>query len=209
MGVFNWNSVKPYLEDDYADIQIAVETGTLFGDSTHEMSKHFAAVHTIELAYPLYLSAVRRFLNTPVHVYFGNSAVVLNVIVPTLAAPTLFYLDAHWSGDNTVDWTRSNWAGYGANIDTAYVGTSPTSIAQVPLAFEFTAIVKKFKHPCVLYVDDMDKFDNNGNGLKDKRFIGEDWTHLTLANLKNILLPRLRTWKLHNNQLIATLTALP
>jgi hypothetical protein len=196
MGQFNWIEVKKRLVDDFSDISIAVETGTLFGDSTAKIAQHFKEVHTIELNEQLHLNAADRFAGTSVNVHFGNSSDVLARLVPLLQAPTIFYLDAHWSGDTKTDWGRSSWKGYHkGTIDTAFVGNEPTSEAQVPLAEELKIIVSKFQHKCIIYIDDMDKFGGPSRlGLKDKSFVGEDWSHLSVALLKEIVEPRLLSW---------------
>jgi hypothetical protein len=195
MGRFNWREVRKHLDGGFTDIAAAVETGTLFGDSAHEMAQHFKEVHTVELNKQLYLRAIARFVGTPVKVYFGNSAEVLAQLAPRLAAPTIFYLDAHWSGDTSTNWQQSNWKGYRkGTIDTAFVGDRPTPEAQVPLAEELRAIIAGCRHKCVIYIDDMDKFGDGGVGLKNKAFAGEDWSHLSVALLKNIVAPRLVDW---------------
>lgn len=211
MGKFSWNRIKKHLAGGYDDIQIAVETGTLFGDSTKEMSIHFPTVHTIELNDELYQKATTRFAETDgVHCHHGNSGDILQSLVEKLDGPAIFYLDAHWSGDTKTDWKNSLWKGYSvdrAKVNTAFIGDNPTSEAQVPLAEELTHIMEKFSHKCVIYVDDIDKFGDSGEGLKDKAFVGEDWSHLSISLLKDIVVDRLVEWKVIKNQLLIKLSA--
>jgi hypothetical protein len=211
MGKFNWNKIKKHLTGEYEDLQVAVETGTLFGDSTSEMRNHFDEVHTIELNKELYERAVHRFAPIDgIFCHYGNSGEVLGRLVTEINSSAIFYLDAHWSGDANTDWKNSVWKGYRANgskVNTAFIGETPTSEAQVPLAEELTHIIEKFPHKCVIYVDDIDKFGDNGEGLKDKAFVGEDWSHLSMQLLKDIIAPRLVEWKVVKNQLLIKLSA--
>lgn len=211
MGKFNWNKIKKHITTDYRDITVAVETGTLFGDSTAAMRQHFPEVHTIELDVDLHMRATQRFDSVEgVHCHLGNSGAVLKDLVGKINAPALFYLDAHWSGDSSTDWKNSSWKGYraeGAKVNTAFIGDTPTAEAQVPLAEELGHIVNLFPHKCVIYVDDIDKFGNNGEGLKDKAFVGEDWTHLSMELMQEIVQPRLVSWQVVQGQLLIKLAA--
>lgn len=187
--------------------EVAVETGTLFGDSTARLSKHFPRVYTIEINRALYEKAVAKFRkNDKVRVLFGDSKLVLRELIQEIRQPCLFYLDAHFSGDHTTDWKKSNWRGY--RVDTGFSGDQPTAENQVPLFEEIKSIHDDFKSPCLIYVDDIDKFDESGAGLRDKKFQGEDWTHLNLNEIRAYLAPRLKTWVQLESQLIIELNAL-
>ena len=70
---------------------------------------------------------------------------------------------------------------------------------------EIKAIHDCLKSRCLIYIDDVDKFDENGNGLKDKNFLGEDWSHLNLNSIKDYLSGRLQAWVKDKNQLIIQL----
>jgi hypothetical protein len=121
-------------------------------------------------------------------------------LIPQLDKPTVFFLDEHFSGDHTTDWAISYFSGYG-------VGTG-MGATKVPLLDEVTAIAESFPHRCVLYIDDMDKFDETGNGLKDKGFKGEDWSALNLNDIMRRLRPRLERVEADENQMLAILSAI-
>jgi hypothetical protein len=53
----------------------------------------------------------------------------------------------------------------------------------------------------------MDKFDLDGNGLRDQGFVGEDWTHLTVQALYDIVEPRVIGTFCFDDQLVFQLTA--
>ena len=91
-----WKRARDY------DLKAFVETGTLFGDMTFAMRNHFDQLVTIELDDYLYSRAVKRFKNYPrVKLLHGDSGVKIVEALASLNAPTLFWLDAHYSGGVT------------------------------------------------------------------------------------------------------------
>ena len=182
---------------------VAVETGTCLGYSTRILAGLYSFVHTIELSETLYDRAVQAFIDEGldnVTCWCGDSAVKLKELIQEeveIQRPCLFYLDAHWSGDRTVDWSRSEWQGYhhmGRRVDTAHRGSSgltPSSEEQVPLAEELTLIVDRFPYECVVYVDDFERFDAFGDGRTEGGFVGNDWSHLSVRKLRKIVAERL------------------
>ena len=183
------------------DYRIAVETGTLFGDSALKLNRYFPEVYTIEINRGLFEKAVTLLKNhTGIKVLFGDSQVVLKELVQKLQGPCLFYLDAHFSGDRSTDWKASRWKGY--KVDTGFAGDRPTAENQVPLFKEIQLIHDFMKSECVIYIDDIDKFDESGAGLKDKEFKGEDWSHLNLNTIRSYLADRTNLWKRVRRQLI-------
>ncbi len=205
MGVFEYEKVSPYLDKEY---QTVVETGTCLGYSTSSLKNHFKQVHTIELNEELYHKAVEKFKNDKnVICHQGDSKQVLKELIPKLEGKVIFFLDAHWSGDNDVDWEKSNWKGYG--VETSYCGDESTGQNQVPLLEEIELIVENFKGECLIYVDDADKFGWDGEGLKDKGFQGEDWSHISLQKLKKAVKGRELEFKVDSEQLVIKLSACP
>ncbi len=199
---FHMRNVKRYM--NCRDYQTVVETGTLFGDSALKLSRHFPEVYTIEINRELFEKAVVRLKNHPeIKVLFGDSRTVLKDLVQKIQGPCLFYLDAHFSGNHTTDWKNSRWKGYKA--DTGHAGDLPTAENQVPLFEEIRLIHDFIKSECIIYIDDMDKFDESGSGLKDMQFIGEDWTHLNLNTIKSYLAGRIILWKRVKRQLVVQL----
>jgi len=192
MGKYSYELLKYVVGDDVLkNYKNIVETGSLFGDGTELMSIHFENVYTIEIQPFLYEIVKRRFSHKPnIYCYNGDSVEVLQKIVPEIHGPTVFFLDAHWSGDNSVDWENSGWKGY--NINTGYRGTNTTNPEnQNPLFDEINLLVKILPNEFILYIDDTEKFDSNGNGLKNRCFVGEDWTHLSIPKIESLLANRL------------------
>lgn len=79
----------------------------------------------------------------------------------------------------------------------------------MPLFEEIKAIHDGLKSRCLIYIDDVDKFDESGAGLRNKNFQGEDWSHLNLNSIKDYLAERLKTWVKHKSQLIIQLDEIP
>jgi hypothetical protein len=199
---FHMKRVTKYV--NCRDYRIAVETGTLFGDSALRLNRYFPEVYTIEINRDLFEKAMTRVKNYPgIKVLFGDSVAVLEDLVQKLQDPCLFYLDAHFSGDRSTDWKASRWKGY--KVDTGCAGDRSIAENQVPLFKEIQLIYKFVKSECVIYIDDIDKFDENGVGLKDKEFKGEDWSHLNLNSIKSYLADRTNLWLRVRRQLIVHL----
>ena len=197
MGVFQEGFVRSHVVLE--EYPICVETGTNLGYSTSIIADIFPRVYTIEIKEDLHERAAQSFPD--VECILGDTSVELPRLIPQLDKPTVFFLDAHWSGDSTTDWANSHFSGYG--VDTG-MGAS----GQVPLIDEVTAIVDLFPHRCVVYIDDMDKFDETGHGLKDKGFKGEDWSALNLNDIMSRLGPRLERVETDELQMLAILSAL-
>ena len=79
-----------------------VETGTYRGNTAAWAAKVFDRVTTIELSPKYHEAALARFQPyRNVRALQGNSAVTLRDIIPSLSHPSVFWLDAHWSGLDT------------------------------------------------------------------------------------------------------------
>src|ERR1039458_3236152 len=78
-------------------IQDFIETGTFHGDTAAWAAGHFVRVTTIELSPTYHAVAQARFGTQPnVCTLTGYSVVALHAVVPNLASPAIFWLDAHW-----------------------------------------------------------------------------------------------------------------
>lgn len=163
----------------FRGIRVLVESGTFRGKTTAVESRYFRTVHTIELNVDLYAAAQEKFHDVPnVHCHHGDSGAVIPKLVDAIDEAAVFFLDAHWSGDSSVDWSDSNWEGYG--VDTAYRGETwpPTPEQQCPLLDESKAIGRGFPHRAIVIVDDWSVV-----GTRDLIFKGEDWSAITLDGI--------------------------
>jgi hypothetical protein len=84
------------------DLKILVESGTYYGDMVNAMMGEFDRVYSIELSPKLFEKARRRFRHAPnVELIQGDSGEVMAGLVDSLTEATLFWLDGHYSGDDT------------------------------------------------------------------------------------------------------------
>ncbi|MCO5250023.1 MAG: hypothetical protein M9949_01210 [Candidatus Kapabacteria bacterium] len=75
-----------------------VETGTYLGDMVEAMREEFTSIYSVELDMKLFKMAEKRFAKFPhITILQGDSGQVLYDLVPKLNAPTLFWLDGHYS----------------------------------------------------------------------------------------------------------------
>ncbi len=82
-------------------LPVLVETGTNLGHMVNIQKNRFREIYSIELDEWLAARAKRKFAAYPhIHLYQGDSGVVLPKIVPTLKDRCLFWLDAHWGDES-------------------------------------------------------------------------------------------------------------
>ena len=195
-----WRRILPYIGKDYTT---AVETGTYLGATTKYLATQFNRVHTIELDEGLFKEVEKSFKNNKnIKCHLGDSSTVLREkIIDELNnseydKKVFFFLDAHWSGDDNVDWENSKWKGaysYARGKNTAHRGntSSPNAVEQVPLEEEIMHIYNNFKNECLICVDDWDKIDKDGIGKKNAEFVGEDWSNINFNIIKDKIKDRL------------------
>lgn len=84
-------------------LKLFVETGTgPLGHTAGFCSQYFDRVFTIEINPGMYCRAKHALAGRPnVEPLFGQSTYVLPLVLPRLDKPTLWWLDAHWSGCGT------------------------------------------------------------------------------------------------------------
>jgi hypothetical protein len=80
-------------------IETLIETGTWYGDMIYAMKDRFRTIFSVELSEDLCNLAKSRFRRFPhIHIMHGDSGDVLPQILADLSAPSLFWLDGHYSG---------------------------------------------------------------------------------------------------------------
>lgn len=99
------NVVKQKTVKEYAkkfSIHTLIETGTGLGDMVYASKNVFRKIFSIELNKTLYEQAKREFSRfSHISIIWGDSGQVLPKILANSAEPTLFWLDAHYSGEFT------------------------------------------------------------------------------------------------------------
>lgn len=83
-------------------IDIFIETGTNVGETLAGVRAAFRELHSVELGDALYQKARDRFVRySSVHIHHGESAAFLRELAPKLSRPAIYWLDAHYSENNT------------------------------------------------------------------------------------------------------------
>jgi len=151
-----------------------VETGTLFGHTAIHASYWFKNVFSIELSPELHQQAVDNLRHRDnVTCLYGDSASVLASLLPTIKGASVFFLDAHWSGDNSVDWSTSKFGGY--PVETQKLSNTDLAEAdrQVPLEGELKSIAREHRGRAMVIIDDWQSLGNCNFA-----FAGEDWRNV-------------------------------
>jgi hypothetical protein len=83
-------------------ISTLIETGTLYGDTIWRVRDDFKRIVSIEIDPTLSANARRRFKEDK-HIEFvvGDSGVMLQKVLESTSQRCLFWLDGHYSGENT------------------------------------------------------------------------------------------------------------
>ncbi len=87
--------------------RILVETGTYLGDMVDAMRNDFDRIYSIELSRELFERARDRFQRySHIEIIHGDSGQQLEMLMPKLDQPTLFWLDGHYSGGPTAQGSK-------------------------------------------------------------------------------------------------------
>lgn len=91
------------------NIEVLVETGTWGADTAKRGSSIFREVYTVELDHDLFVSASKKLAPfSNVYPFEGHSPAVLKQILPNVKGRVLFWLDAHWCGENTARFEKNS-----------------------------------------------------------------------------------------------------
>jgi hypothetical protein len=84
------------------NIKVFVETGTNRAETSVWASQNFESVYTVEAYEPLYRKAVETY-GSRKNIKFlkGDSRTHIRELTKTLKEPAIFWLDAHWCGEQT------------------------------------------------------------------------------------------------------------
>lgn len=119
-------------------IDVLIETGTWGGETAKNGGAIFQDVYTVELEHDLFQRAANKLAFLPnVHTFEGHSPQFLKQILPHISGRILFWLDAHWCGDNT--------ARFGKNT---------------PILDELLAIKESGIKTAIILIDDIRCFHN-------------------------------------------------
>ena len=86
------------------NFDIFIETGTHYGSTIFSLYPFFKKLHTVELSENFYNICKERAKCENIeniHFHLGSSDVVIEKICEDIKQPLIFFLDSHWSKDNT------------------------------------------------------------------------------------------------------------
>lgn len=84
------------------NIDVLIETGTCYGGTIDALKSNFKTLISIEISNELFNLAKIKFANfNHIKLYEGDSGVMLPIILKDIQQKCLFWLDGHYSGDNT------------------------------------------------------------------------------------------------------------
>lgn len=157
MPALTWNEVQDWMRKAHEifcienlQFQTFIESGTYLGDTVFAMKPYFRDLHTMEISSMYYEKAIQRFKHqSSIHCYQGDSAEILEKILPSLSSkPLLFWLDAHWS-----------------------MGNTEFKDVHVPLLKELQVIVESSSNISLVIIDDVRLFGKQDHDV--------DWTPIT------------------------------
>jgi len=105
-----WPAPPPHIEKmnlllclaNQINAKCFIETGSYMGDTIRHMKNRFDKLYSLELADFFAAPLIKEFKNhSNVEIIVGDSAKTLPKIIGLLNQPTLFWLDAHFSGGDT------------------------------------------------------------------------------------------------------------
>ena len=98
--IIKQRTVREYAKRFHLDT--LVETGTYKGEMIYATRKSFQRIFSVELDLTLYEQAKQKFIsNHHITILHGDSATMLPEILAEINTPSLFWLDAHFSGGIT------------------------------------------------------------------------------------------------------------
>ena len=182
-SAFNW-FIQISLEKLGTVPRIFVETGTYRGDNVKLLLRtgNWRFIHTIELSEAWYQRAAKRFERYPnVVCHHGDSANVLETLLPTINEPIIIYLDAHYSGGSTA---------FGND--------------EVPLLRELQIIARRQCQDIVI-IDDLRLFGKtgiSGDGSKLWPEMTYDWKEINEHTIRKALGKNIGGWEERDDRLI-------
>ena len=149
-------------------IDIFFETGSYEGHTALNAAGCFKEVHTVELQPELFMKTLHTLSEcTNVTAYQGSSPEIIKTIAPQIKGRILFWLDAHYSGEETA-----------LSCD-----DREKAEAFTPIRAELAAIKEAGIKDCIIIIDDIRGF---GIEIAGKRFDG-CWAYPTVQELQQHL----------------------
>jgi hypothetical protein len=148
--------------------KVFFETGTYYGGTTISALPYFKEIYTVELHKGLFENArklLKKYNN--VHVYNDRSYEVILKVAPNINGTILFWLDAHFSGE-----------------DTALSFNNPEAPEAVTAIREELRAIKEIRlNDCIILIDDIRGF---GVEVLKNEYLG-CWAYPTIQEVQHLL----------------------
>ena len=154
------------LRVDFKSYMCFLETGTYLGGTIFAMEPWFDHLYTIEISEAYHLHTKSRYVGHKIRFLLGDSSQVLPSLLPEIPGKCIFFLDGHWSAEDT---------GRG--------------VKDCPLMEELAAICRYFTHEAVVIIDDCRLF-GRGPSQSGSRCELCDWEDICAESLLSVVRSR-------------------
>lgn len=165
------------LKDD--SFPVFIETGTYRGETIFHMEPFFDSLHTIEINENFFNTCKAKYDGNKIVFHLGNSNNVLIKILPTIKGNVIFFLDGHWSGEDT---------GRGEK--------------DVPLLEELGFINAQLEGKALIIIDDYRLFGRHPKAFLKRNYCNEDWRAISKRSLVVRVRSRLISSFVHGDRFV-------
>lgn len=155
------------LKDDYTKYTAFIETGTYHGATIFTLEPYFQKVYTIEISPKYHNTTKQRYFGNKINFILGDSSKVLPDILSKIDDRCIFFLDGHWSADDTGKGDKD-----------------------CPLMEEIANIHTYCKNDAIIIIDDFRLFGKGPNQTGDKYDVC-NWENIDKDSLLSIIQPRI------------------
>lgn len=146
---------------------ILIETGTYKGEGVRKaLNMGFQEIHSIELYEKLHKENVNKFKNNSnVHLYQGDSGIILQKVMDTINQPCVIFLDAHYCGVGSESGLGEVW---------------------IPIKKELLTIKNHPINTHTIIIDDLNAMDNSHYDKTSGKWVGSPGLNFILDILVEI-----------------------
>ncbi|MBK8782830.1 MAG: hypothetical protein IPO22_13715 [Anaerolineales bacterium] len=175
-------SQTPFKGDTFP---VFIETGTYRGETIFKMEPFFDSLHTIEINEKFFNNCKEQYKGSKIAFHLGNSSEVLPQIISTVKENVIFFLDGHWSSQET---------GRGDK--------------DVPLLEELDSINVQSGGKALIIIDDYRLFGRHPKALLKRNYCKEDWRAITKRSLTSRVRSRLSSKFVHGDRFVICINGL-
>lgn len=159
-----FENIHGYTDSFFKDYSVFIETGTYLGKTTLAIEPLFQEIYTIEIKEELYHQAKNNYLGDKINFLLGDSSHLLEKVCNNVNKKAIFFLDGHWS-----------------------MGETGRGKKDCPLYEEIEQIIRHFKLPCIIIIDDYRLFGKGPSTGTEQ----VDWENISKRGILNIVKDRI------------------